>query len=521
MARKCGVEAVKQAIANAVEPQVALERLLLADPHSAFGTVIVAELAVWKQRDAAFYERLLAKLKGKGVRAGELNRSVKEAIKRAAARAAKLAKQQQQQPIEIDIEALAESARDIIDSDNVLALFTEDLDRQIAGERDLAKLLYLVGTSRLLDKTMHAAIKGTSAAGKSIIRRSVLEFFPPEHVIAFTSLSEKVLLYSADDYAHKILSMGEAISGDELKFQDYLLRELMSENKLIYKTMRKGKDGNNEELTIEKNGPVSFLVTTTRGMLHPENETRMLSLEVNDRDKQTRRVINKLAVVEGFNLRPHTADFARWHAYQRWLAAGECGVYIPWALVLSKAIVNTKSVRLRRDFSQLLCAIKAHTLLHRAHRKRSRPLRWIVATIEQDYAAVLALLADPLATAAEVKMHRNMVETVAAVRAKQTHGGARVMEIADHLRLDRSTTWRRLNAAERAGYIHNLEERKGRPGRFEVSERGVDDAASELLPTVAELRGVWNAHQRQGSGDTQGSFSENTPESTATVQHRG
>ena len=38
----------------------------------------------------------------------------------------------------------------------------------------------------------------------------MLAFIPPEDVISFTTLSEKALLYMQDDFAHKILSMGEA-----------------------------------------------------------------------------------------------------------------------------------------------------------------------------------------------------------------------------------------------------------------------------------------------------------------------
>jgi hypothetical protein len=54
-------------------------------------------------------------------------------------------------------------------------------------------------------------------------------------------------------------------------------------------------------MTIEKDGPVSFMVTTTKNLLHPENETWMLSLEINDSDEQTKAVLKKVAEVEGIN----------------------------------------------------------------------------------------------------------------------------------------------------------------------------------------------------------------------------
>src|SRR5262245_46206163 len=84
---------------------------------------------------------------------------------------------------EPDFEELEESAREIIDSRNVLDLFAEDIAGAIAGEKKNVKLLYLIATSRLFDQPMHVAIKGPSGAGKSEERRWVLEFFPPEEVI--------------------------------------------------------------------------------------------------------------------------------------------------------------------------------------------------------------------------------------------------------------------------------------------------------------------------------------------------
>ena len=90
-----------------------------------------------------------------------------------------------------DREKWESSARHIIESEDVLALFEREISKVIAGEALNAKLLLLVGSSRMLDKPMHAAIKGTSAGGKSELRKRVLAFFPTESVISFTSLTEK------------------------------------------------------------------------------------------------------------------------------------------------------------------------------------------------------------------------------------------------------------------------------------------------------------------------------------------
>ena len=486
-----GRGAVKQAFTDAVEPQALFERRLLAEPTSAFSKANIAELAAWMQHDRPYYENLLGNLKKK-ISVRDLRTEVKKAIEQEVARAA-AARGRQHQVAEVDIEALAVSARQIIDCENVLALFADEFSRRITGERKLAKVLYLASTSRLLDDTMQVALKGVSSGGKSIIRQHVLDFIPPEAVISFTTLSERVLIYTKEDYAHKILSMGEALSQEETSLQDTLLRQLMSEKKLIHWTLVKGEGGNMEAVKIEKNGPVVFIVTTTRGKLHPENETRMLSLEVNDTAEQTKNVINKIAVIKGLNRQPSDTDSRPWQDYQRWLAAGECRVWIPWAETLSALITNTTSVRLRRDFEQMLSAIKTHALLHRAHRKHTAS--GIVATIRQDYAVVRELVSDLLDETSEIKMRKTIPATLAAVgrlASAEDETGATVRAISRELNLDISSTRRRLYTAADEGFIENLETIKGRRARYRVTEvthtRTVPDPT---LPTVATLKQAW------------------------------
>jgi len=132
------------------------------------------------------------------------------------------------------LEQLEASAREIIECEDVLQLFVKDIAHDIAGEHNNLKLLYLICTSRLFDKPMHGVLGGPSAGGKSQLRQCVLRYFPPEDIIEFTSLSEKSLLHRPEGFEHKILSMAEATSVEEMKFQDYLLRELISSGKLRY-----------------------------------------------------------------------------------------------------------------------------------------------------------------------------------------------------------------------------------------------------------------------------------------------
>ena len=77
--------------------------------------------------------------------------------------------------------------------------------------------------------------------------------------------------------------------------------------------------------------------------------------------------------------------------FGHWLALGNCEVVVPFARVLAR-LIPPRSVRLRRDFTQMVSAIKAHALLHREHRYKTEEDGEIVATIEGDYAVVRELM---------------------------------------------------------------------------------------------------------------------------------
>jgi hypothetical protein len=417
-------------------------------------------------------------------------------------RRVKLIKERQQAaPPPPNMELLAASAREIIASEDVLELFLETFSYLIAGEETNAQLLYLIGTSRLFEKCMHAAIKGPSSGGKSEIRKAVLRFFPPESVISFTSLTEKALLYVAAGFEHKILSMAEAQRHEELQFQDYLLRELLSEGKLRHLAPVK-KGDKIETVTVEKQGPCSFMVTTTATKLNPENETRMLSLEVDVSEVQTKRVLHQVALIEGLNRRVDDIDFQAWHDFQRWLEAGECDVVVPFAKVLVKMIKGTWVVRWRRDIGQLLRGIKTHALLHRQHRERNSKGA-IVATIQEDYAIVRDLMDDIMATTAELKVREPVIKTVEVVKRLQSRehadderswavreaaglGGVPTTEVSKELNVDNASAWRLLKQAQEAGFLVNLEPRRGRPGRYQTTQM-LPPTDTDNLPEPEEL----------------------------------
>jgi hypothetical protein len=158
----------------------------------------------------------------------------------------------------------------------------------LVGERRTAKLVYLAVTSRLLDRPVSIAVKGPSSGGKSFVVESTLRLFPTEAFYALSAMSDRALAYSSEPLQHRHLVIYEA-AGMASEFATYLIRTLLSEGRLRYETVEKTKDGLTPRL-IEREGPTGLIVTTTSLRLHPENETRMLSLSITDTQNQTAAV---------------------------------------------------------------------------------------------------------------------------------------------------------------------------------------------------------------------------------------
>jgi hypothetical protein len=369
---------------------------------------------------------------------------------------------------------------------NILGSFAGELSGiGVVGERRAAKLIYLAVTSRLLDRPVSVAVKGPSSGGKSFVVESTLKFFPPEAFYSLTAMSDRALAYSSEPLRYRHLVIYEA-AGMASDFATYLIRSLLSEGRLRYETVEKTKDGLAPRL-IEREGPTGLIVTTTSLRLHPENETRMLSLTITDTHDQTAAVFRALAQ-ENHRVE---IDLSQWHALQTWLATGPAWVVIPFADQLAQ-LVPPVAVRLRRDFKTVLMLIRAHALLHQASRRKDEAGR-VIATIE-DYTAVRELVADLVAEGVDVTVKpeiREVVETTVRLLA-EGRDEVRQADLKGALNLDKSAISRRVAGALDGGFLKNLEDRKGRPARLVLGD--ALPANREVLPAPEQLIGSDRLH---------------------------
>jgi hypothetical protein len=365
------------------------------------------------------------------------------------------------------------------ESNDILGLFASALrDRGVVGEERNAKLVFLALVTRFLKRPVSIAVKGPSSGGKSFLIEQVLKFFSEEAVYCLTAMSERALAYTEADLRHRFLVIFEA-AGLSGEFASYLIRSLLSEGRLVYEVVEKTGQGLKPR-RIEKEGPTGLLVTTTAVSLHPENETRLLSLQVADTREQTKAVI--LAMAAGPIERE---ELSSWKALQVWLKHAEHRVAIPFAQRLAER-TQPISVRLRRDFGAVLTLITGHAILHQCSRRRNENGQ-IIATL-QDYAAVRELVADVVSEGVGSTISPTVRETVRAVSELHEASSAPVSlgKLAARLKLDKSPASRRATAACKLGFVKNLETRKGLSAQYEPGDPFPDEV--DILPSVEVLQ---------------------------------
>ena len=431
----------------------------------------VAELALESEREEA-----ISKL-------ARLHKVPRGALKRDMARlAVGQAKQVSPEDLAAELEKIRAAAGNLLGCPDILGKVVEAArGLGLAGEETAVRLLYLVLTSRLLERPVSLAIKGPSSAGKSFTLETVLRLLPPSAYYSLSAMSERALVYSEEPLSHRHLILYEAEAMAD-GFGAYIIRSLLSEGRLRYETVEKTESGQVQARLIEREGPTGLIFTTTRAAVHAENETRLLSLTVADDPEQTRRILRVQAQSDA---RPEI-DLGPWHALQRCLEIGPRAVSIPFAGWLAERC-DASAVRLRRDFPQVLSLIRAHALLHQEMRKRDEQGR-ILAT-PADYTAVHGLVSELLAEGIDAAVSpavRVVVETVG--RLSQEAGGkpVKVSAVAGALNLERSTCSYRLKRALKKGWVEDQRQHRNRPAELVLGDalpgnRGV-------LPDPAELQ---------------------------------
>jgi hypothetical protein len=320
----------------------------------------------------------------------------------------------------------------------------------LVGEERTALVIYIGATSRLLDKPICLFVKGPSGVGKNFVTDSTLRLFPDSEVQKLTSSSNRSWNHLGNKLEHKIVYVKER---NEAAGPVHPTRLLISENELVYMVTNRenGKFVATQRVT---KGPIAAISTTTAERVQVDDETRHISIWLDESSKQTSRIL-MAAFEDVVGLAPE--EIRAWHQVQELIKrrASFQITFPPWFQLIVHRI-PTDNLWTRRYFSSFLQACRTIALIRSFVRddKRLRAQKAILVRYS-DFAIANLIFNSVLSTSLRKADYedieiRNHVERIVEMQKGQ---GVGAMEISRELGISLDRVYGRLRKSIRAGTI--------------------------------------------------------------------
>jgi hypothetical protein len=362
----------------------------------------------------------------------------------------------------------------------------------VVGEQVLAATVYVLGTSRLLDKPLSAITQGVTSSGKSYVQQRTGELFPAEAVLRATDITTNALYYMPlGGLLHKFVVAGERsrMESDDRAEATRALREMISGGELRKVVPVKSPEGGMVSREVWQPGPIAFIESTTVANIFDEDANRCLLLGTDESPRQTERVVFAQAIGATRSKPVLPGIAARHHALQRMLK--RCRVVIPFAPALA-ACMPTRRQDARRAMPQVLSMVSAVALLHQRQR--------VVGDIEHgtviqatmlDYVIARRLLTGPMGSGLGGGLPDAVIRFGRRVYEKY---GTEVFDSNEPARTDdhvhaKGKVNEYLRKLADAGHAECTEPGRGSlPAKWRMLD-DVPDAGEVWLPTLDQLRG--------------------------------
>jgi len=217
-------------------------------------------------------------------------------------------------------------------------------------------ILVLAGIARTLPEPPSVLVKGSTSSGKSTLLKETVRLFPPDCVVERAGLSAKALAHGFGSLANKILLLNEYKCG---KDAELLLRLLQSDGRISHEftTVRGASRGTQ---TVERVGTPVVLTTTTDDRVFPDDETRFLSIWVDESPTQTLAIVT--AQASGPRAK-NEEDLPVWQTAMSLLARKNAEFQDPpvWLRYVAENLPLDK-LRVRRDWKRILNFCRAVAL---------------------------------------------------------------------------------------------------------------------------------------------------------------
>lgn len=283
-----------------------------------------------------------------------------------------------------------ERAMELLRDPGLLDRAASDMERLgHVGERGTKKLALICGLSARSGRPIQPSTHAQSSAGKNALWDATLSLFPEEMVVRRSGLSAKALFRTEANLKGAVLYLQEVAGSEEAS---YTIRVMQSDGRLEYEATEKMPDGSMRNVVHQTEGPTVIVQTTTQNHLHPENETRVFPIYIDESEEQTGRIVGSIlreASGEGVNPEERERILRRWRDAIRLLAPGE--VVIPYA---ERIEIPNSPIRIRRDARRLIDVVRVISWMHQ-HQREKDPEGRILAT-EDDFKEALELVSDSL-----------------------------------------------------------------------------------------------------------------------------
>jgi DNA primase len=257
------------------------------------------------------------------------------------------------------------------------------------GERATKKLALICALSARSRRPIQPSTHAQSSAGKNALWDTALSLLPEEMVVRRSGLSAKALFRTEADLKGAVLYLQEVAGSEDA---NYSIRVMQSDGRLEYEATEKTPDGSMKNVVYRTEGPTVIVQTTTKNHLHPENETRVFPIYIDESEEQTGRIVEGIlreAAGEGTSEAEREGIRQRWRDAIRLLERGE--VVIPYA---GRIEVPSSPIRVRRDARRLVDVVRVIAWMHQHRRERDAEDRILAA--EEDFALALALVSESL-----------------------------------------------------------------------------------------------------------------------------
>jgi hypothetical protein len=379
----------------------------------------------------------------------------------------------------------------------------------VVGEERNKLVVFVVGTSRVLEKPLCLFVKGPSSAGKNYLTDAVLNLFPESEWRSLTSSSKRSWNYVGEQLEHKIIYLKER-NADVGPVDP--LRLLISENRLVHSVTALQGGQFVEQKRVTK-GPIAAISTTTRDKVEIDDETRHLSICADKSPEQTTRIM-EAALEEQPGLSGE--ELQVWHQVQHLLQSrAEFPIDFPeWFGPITQSVRNDDVV-VRRYFPAFLQACKTVALIRSFKRDEEKLRREGKITVKFTDLAIAALIFGPAFAQSLDKASEQEFTTqqhVQRISARKDGEPVSATELAQELNISGDRAYSLLRAATDAGTIS----RANRPTRTnlklylpargssflpdpEVLFHKLRDSSSARVKFVHPITGEWVEYRHAGT----------------------